>query len=238
MSTLTSHLVTRDPAQAAAWYGSVLGAVEEGRVTLPGGRVLTIDLRFGDSRLAIGDEFPDLGIVSPLTLGGTYGALHLAVEDADAVWQSALDAGAKVFEPLHDAFWGDRTGQFIDPFGHRWAIDQHLRDVPPDEVARLAAEAFGEGSELMRYRLFGPTGLRVSELFLGAMTFGEQGGVGAPPEECARILDAYAEAGGNVVDTASNYRGGAERGDPRPVAGRAAGPVRAVHQVHRHPRPG
>jgi aryl-alcohol dehydrogenase-like predicted oxidoreductase len=60
----------------------------------------------------------------------------------------------------------------------------------------------------MRYRTFGPTGLRVAELFLGAMTFGEQGGVGAPPEECRRILDAYADAGGNVVDTAINYRGG------------------------------
>ena len=82
LSTLTSHLVTRDPAAAASWYGSVLGAVEEGRVTLPGGRVLTVELRFGDSGLAIGDEFPDLGIVSPLTLGGTYGALHLAVGDA------------------------------------------------------------------------------------------------------------------------------------------------------------
>lgn len=96
--------------------------------------------------LAIGDEFPGLGIVSPLTLGGTYGALHLAVADAAAVWQRALQAGAKVSEPLHEAFWGDYTGQFIDPFGHRWAIDQHLRDVPPDEVAQLAAEAFGEGS--------------------------------------------------------------------------------------------
>jgi aryl-alcohol dehydrogenase-like predicted oxidoreductase len=62
---------------------------------------------------------------------------------------------------------------------------------------------------LMRYRTFGTTGLRVSELFLGAMTFGEQGGVGAPPEECRRILDAYADAGGNVIDTAINYRGGA-----------------------------
>jgi PhnB protein len=145
MGTLTPHVVTRDPAVAAAWYGEVLGAIEEGRVTLPGGRVLSVDLRFGDSRLAIGDEFPDLGIVSPLTLGGTYGALHLAVADAGAVWQQALEAGATVFEPLHEAFWGERTGQFIDPFGHRWAIDQHLRDVPPDEVARLAAEAFGQG---------------------------------------------------------------------------------------------
>jgi aryl-alcohol dehydrogenase-like predicted oxidoreductase len=61
----------------------------------------------------------------------------------------------------------------------------------------------------MRYKLFGTSGLRVSELFLGAMTFGEQGGVGAPPEECRRILDAYADAGGNVIDTAINYRGGA-----------------------------
>ena len=146
MGTLTPHLVTRDPAVAATWYGEVLGAIEEGRITLPGGRVLSVDLRFGDSRLAIGDEFPDLGIVSPLTLGGTYGALHLAVADAAAVWQKALEAEAKVFEPLHEAFWGDYTGQFIDPFGHRWAIDQHLRDVPPDEVARLAAEAFTQPS--------------------------------------------------------------------------------------------
>ena len=145
MSTLTSHLVTRDPARAAAWYVSVLGAAENSRIALPGGQVLTIELQFGDSVLAIGDEFPGLGIVSPLTLGGNYGALHLAVDDADAVWQRALAAGATEFESLHDAFWGDRTGQFIDPFGHRWAVDQHLRDVPPDEVARLAAEAFAPG---------------------------------------------------------------------------------------------
>ena len=144
MSTLTVHLVTRNPDAAAAWYVSVLGAVEDSRITLPGGQVLTIELRFGDSMLAIADEFPDMGIVSPLTLGGTYGALHLAVDDADAVWQRALDAGARAFEPLHDAFWGDRTGQFIDPFGHRWAVDQHVRDVPRDEVARLAAAAFGD----------------------------------------------------------------------------------------------
>ena|SRR5215467_838057 len=147
MSTLTSHLVTRDPARAAAWYVSILGATENSRITLPGGRVLTIELQFGDSVLAIGDEFPGMGILSPLTLGGTYGALHLGVDDADEVWHRALDAGATVFEPLHDAFWGDRTGQFIDPFGHRWAVDQHLRDVPRDEVSRLAAEAFTSGLE-------------------------------------------------------------------------------------------
>src|ERR1700759_1561693 len=82
MSSLTCHLVTRNPDAAAAWYTSVLGAAETSRITLPGGQVLTIELRFGDSTVAISDEFPDMGIVSPLTLGGTDGPLHLAGSDA------------------------------------------------------------------------------------------------------------------------------------------------------------
>jgi PhnB protein len=100
MGTLTPHLVTRDPSSAAAWYGSILGAVETSRIALPGGRVPAIELRFGDSKLAIADELPDMGVTSPLTLGGTYGALHLAVDDADSVFQGALNAGVTVFEPL------------------------------------------------------------------------------------------------------------------------------------------
>jgi PhnB protein len=142
VSTLTSHIVTREPNAAASWYIAVLGAKETNRLTLPSGQELTIELRFGDSVLAIADEFPGMGVISPLTLGGTYGALHLAVDDAGEVWRRALVAGATEFESLHDAFWGDRTGQFIDPFGHRWAIDQHLRDVPHEELVRLAGEAF------------------------------------------------------------------------------------------------
>src|SRR5581483_6128401 len=93
MSSLTCHFVTRDPNAAAAWYRSVLGAEETSRITLPGGQVLTIELRFGDSAIAISDEFPAMGVVSPLTLGGTYGALHLAVDDADAVWQRPWPPG-------------------------------------------------------------------------------------------------------------------------------------------------
>jgi PhnB protein len=137
------HMVTGDPVRAAQWYKSVLGAQEVSRITLPNGSVLTITLQFGDSEIAISDELPGQGIVSPLTLGGTYGALHLEVQDADAAWARALEAGAKVFQPLQDAFWGERTGQFIDPFGHRWAVAQRVRDVPHDEVVRLAAEAYG-----------------------------------------------------------------------------------------------
>ena len=113
MSTLTCHLVTRNPDAAAAWYTSVLGATEASRITLPGGQVLTIELRFGDSTLSIADEFPEMGIVSPLTLGGTSGALHLAVEDADAVWQPALAEGATEFKPLPTRSGGPGAGRFI-----------------------------------------------------------------------------------------------------------------------------
>ena len=105
--------------------------------------VLEIELRFGDSTVMIADEFPEIGVLSPKSVGGTYGALHVATEDEDALWKGAADAGAEVHQPLRELFWGDRHGQIIDPFGHRWGLSQHVRDVPPDEVARAAAEAFG-----------------------------------------------------------------------------------------------
>ena len=140
---VTPHIVVRDASRAADWYTRALGAEERSRVPLPGGKVMTVELWFGDSPVMIADEFPDLGIVSPLTLGGTYGALHLTTDDVDALWRRALDAGAEVFHPLGDTFWGERFGQIIDPFGHRWGMATHLRDVPADEVARAAAEMFG-----------------------------------------------------------------------------------------------
>ncbi|MEU6854037.1 VOC family protein [Actinacidiphila alni] len=143
MATLTPHLVVRDVVSAAQWYEKALGAREAGRIPLPGDRVLTIELAFGDSTVMIADEFPGQDIVSPLALGGTYGALVIATDDVDTLWQRALDAGAQVFHPLADTFWGERHGQVIDPFGHRWGLSQHLRDVPPEEVAREAAKVFG-----------------------------------------------------------------------------------------------
>ncbi|WNM35906.1 VOC family protein [Streptomyces sp. Li-HN-5-11] len=143
MATLTPHLVVRDPVRAAEWYARAFGAQERSRVPLPGGRVMTIELAFGDSTVAIADEFPEHGIVSPLTLGGTYGALQIATDDVEALWKQALEAGAEVFHPLQDTFWGERHGQVIDPFGHRWGLSQHLRDVPPQEIAAAAAKLFG-----------------------------------------------------------------------------------------------
>jgi PhnB protein len=141
--TITAHVVVRDPQRAAEWYAKVFFAAERSRIPLPGGKVMAIELVIGDSTLMIAGEFPDMGIVSPTTLGGTHGALVIATDDVDAMWQRALAAGAEVFHPLGDTFWGERFGQVIDPYGHRWGFTQHISDVPHGEVVKAAAEALG-----------------------------------------------------------------------------------------------
>jgi PhnB protein len=145
VSTITPHLVVRDAARVAEWYSSVFGAEERGRLEVPGDKLMQLELWFGETQVMLADEFPDLGVLSPLSLGGTATVLHLSTVDADAVWRRALEIGAEVRQPLHDAFWGERYGQITDPFGHRWGIAQRIRDVPREELVRAAAEAFGAG---------------------------------------------------------------------------------------------
>lgn len=136
---LALHLVVDDPDTAARWYRDALGATETSRLTLPDGLVLTVELRLDDTVLAIAAEMPARGIRTPAQLGGCTAVVHLDVADAEAALNRALEHGAVVTEPLHDAFWGKRTAQITDPSGHRWALDQHLRDVAPEELQRLAA---------------------------------------------------------------------------------------------------
>jgi PhnB protein len=143
VAQIAIHLVVTDADSAAAWYVAALGAQETNRVVLPDGTTLTVELRLGDTTIAVAGEMPNVGVRTPASLGGTPSAFHLSVPDIDAAWQRAISAGATEFEPVHDAFWGDRTGQFLDPSGHRWALDQHIRDVSPEEIARQAAQLFG-----------------------------------------------------------------------------------------------
>ena len=143
MTQVTPHIVVRDAGRAAEWYERALGAEIGSRIQTPSGRFMQIELRFGDSPVMIADEFPEFGAVSPLTLGGTYGALTITTESVDELWERALTEGAEVHSPLQDAFWGERHGQIVDPFGHRWGLAQHLEDVPQDEIVRRAAELFG-----------------------------------------------------------------------------------------------
>jgi PhnB protein len=144
--TVTPHLVVRDAAAASEWYQRAFGATERGRIPVPGGRFMQIELRFGDSTVMIADEFPELGVVSPRSVGGTVGALVIHTDDVDALWRRALEARAEVSLPLQEMFWGDRHGEIFDPFGHRWGLAQHLRDVPADEIRAAAAAMFGGDS--------------------------------------------------------------------------------------------
>src|SRR5829696_7581316 len=141
--TVTPHLVVRGAARAAKWYADALGAEEQSRVPVPGGKLMSVELRFGDSTVMLADEFPEMGVLSPESLGGTSVVLNLYAENVDVLWERAVRAGAEVLSPLGDTFWGDRHGQIADPFGHKWGLAQHVRDVPPEEIARAAAEAFG-----------------------------------------------------------------------------------------------
>ena len=143
LHTITPHIVVRGAAQAAEWYKQAFGAQERSRVPLPGGKLMSVELWFGDSAVMVADEFPEMDVVSPHTVGGTSTVLQLYTEDVDALWTRAVDAGAQVLHPLQDQFWGDRHGQLTDPFGHRWGLATHVRDVSPEEVARAAAAAFG-----------------------------------------------------------------------------------------------
>jgi PhnB protein len=107
---------------------------------------MQIELRFGNSTVMIADEFPEMGVVSPLAVGGVYSTLNLHSEEVDVLWQRAVEAGAEVLQPLQEMFWGDRHGEIIDPFGHKWALAQHVRDVPTEEIRAAAAAMFGGGS--------------------------------------------------------------------------------------------
>jgi PhnB protein len=143
MHTITPHIVVRDAARAAEWYTEALGAEERIRIPLPGDKLMSVELWFGDSALMVADEFPEMGVLSPQSVGGTSTVLNLYVEDVDTLWERAVGAGAEVLHPLGDTFWGDRHGQITDPFGHRWGLAQHMRDIPTEEIVRAAAEAFG-----------------------------------------------------------------------------------------------
>jgi PhnB protein len=104
---------------------------------------MQIELWFGDSAVMIADEFPESGVLSPQAIGGNPVVLHFSTEDVEALWKRALEAGAEVVQPLQDQFWGDRYGQIRDPFGYRWGLAQHVRDVSPEEITRIAGTIFG-----------------------------------------------------------------------------------------------
>jgi PhnB protein len=133
------YLVVDGASAAIDFYSSVLGATERMRMAAPDDRVGHAELAIGTSVIMLADEFPDMDIRGPKSIGGTPVTLHVYVDDVDSVFERAVGAGAKALRPVENRFYGDRSGQFEDPFGHRWDVATHVEDVPPDEMAKRAA---------------------------------------------------------------------------------------------------
>ena len=132
--TVTPHLVCEQAAAAIEFYKKAFGAVEVARMAGPDGKIMHAELRIGDSPIMLAQDYPEFGSLGPLALKGTSVVIHLYVEDADAAWARAVDAGATPLMPLSDMFWGDRYGQVQDPFGHRWSIATHQQDLTPEQI--------------------------------------------------------------------------------------------------------
>jgi PhnB protein len=105
----------------------------------PDGRIFHAELELGDSMIMLGDENPDMDVRGPQAIGGTPMMIHVYVEDADGAFERAIRAGGKELRPVEDQFYGDRSGRFEDPFGHRWDVATHIEDVPPEEMQKRAA---------------------------------------------------------------------------------------------------
>jgi PhnB protein len=135
------YLCVDGASAAIRFYRAVFGATERMRMAEPDGRIGHAELEVGTAVIMLSDEFPDLGIRAPGTIGGTPVTLTLYVEKVDDVFARAVAAGATVLRPLKDQFYGDRTATFEDPFGHRWSIATHVEDVSAAEMAERAAAA-------------------------------------------------------------------------------------------------
>jgi uncharacterized glyoxalase superfamily protein PhnB len=139
--TITPHLTVRDAKKAIEFYKKAFGAIEQGVMTTPDGKVMHAQLRIGDSPIMLNDESPEWGNLSPLSTSGAGFTIHLYVEKVDDVFNQAVKAGASASMPVMDMFWGDRYGQLKDPYGYTWSVATHIADLSPQEMEKAGKEA-------------------------------------------------------------------------------------------------
>ena len=141
--TVTPYITCKGAAKALDFYKTAFGAKEIMRYDM-GGTIGHAEVRIGDSVVMLSDEFPQMGAVSPKTLGGTPFGLCIYLPDVDAAVAKAVAAGCTIERPLQNQFYGDRSATLLDPFGHKWTLATHVEDVSPEEMKRrMAANAKG-----------------------------------------------------------------------------------------------
>jgi len=148
--TVTPSLFVRNAAAAIDFYKKALGAEERMRMAGPDGKIGHAELKIGDSVIFLSDENPAFGTRSPEALGGITGALYLYVDDVDKAFQRAIDAGGTSKMPVADMFWGDRVGNFTDPFGHSWTISTHTQDLTEEEMEEGAKKFYAQMAQAQK----------------------------------------------------------------------------------------
>lgn len=141
---VTAYLVVKGAAEAMEFYKSVFGAEEVLRLTAPDGVVCHAELRIGGGAFMLAEEVPDMDIKAPPTIGGSPVGLMFYTQDPDAMFEAAINAGAKEFKPVCDQFYGERSGTVDDPFGHRWTISSRTEGISLDEVAKRFQDFYGD----------------------------------------------------------------------------------------------
>ena len=134
------YLIIQDATQALEFYKKAFEAIEVMRMPTPDGKIGHAEIKIGDSHIMLADEFPERGFRGPKALGGTPVGIMVYVENVDETVSKAVAAKAKILQPVKNQFYGDRSGQIEDPFGHSWYIATHIEDVPPKEMEKRAAE--------------------------------------------------------------------------------------------------
>lgn len=143
---VTPYLSVRRASEAIEFYKKVFGAEEKMRMSMPDGTVAHAELQIGDSIVMLADENPEWGNMSPESIGGTASGLMLYVEDVDQTFRRAVEAGAQETMAVEDQFYGDRSGQITDPFGHKWTIATHVEDVSDEEMQRRVEQYTAQGA--------------------------------------------------------------------------------------------
>ena len=149
--TLTPSLTVRNAERAIEFYKQAFGAEVRGGVAKgPDGKVMHAELKIGDSIIMLADEYPEFGSKSPQSIGDSGMGLHIYLDNVDAAFDRAVKAGASVEMPVMDQFWGDRYGKLRDPFGHKWSMATHVRDMSQDEMKKGMDEAFAKFAGKMK----------------------------------------------------------------------------------------
>lgn len=148
-NTITPDIVVTSVSEAIEFYKNAFNARELLRMAGPDGEVMHAELLIGNSRLMLCSESRERNWLSPKSLGGATGMLYLYVKDADAMFNQAVQAGATPLNNVTDMFWGDRVGEVGDPYGHRWSLATHTRDLTPHQIEEGRDQFFASMSNKM-----------------------------------------------------------------------------------------